>query len=541
MLLQWCDAAASGISTFSGIEFVCCPESQPAASPDNKSTQQLENQQILSYIEDEDIDDDDSLTYDEDEDNDTETAKNDDLNNDNLDDYNSINGGDMMDAKKTNNKETAKTNEASLQLSGVNLNEDIDNEALRESDIRKFLNTFDIQEQEKSDKEAVDGTDEQKKEYEKQKQLIINSIQTSLNSLIKEKESLLINKKDKVSPKFIANLNSQYDARFNRLKSEKERLLLQEETAYEQQVQGRLNEIKLNSARELNQLIQEQNEINKKNFELIVRSLFNFMLAQENDRLHMITVYKKLKAYFPDELVDRAQSIINHLESIDRTLNQTISIFVKKFNTNANIIISVLNDQLKRYDDIKRETQTIISELENLKKNAIKPETTKPTNKFIKTDLTDQDSDELNYDDGLVIDQKPKVIDYDAEVKNKNTVINEDGSDSEEESDEKDDDSESDEDKDQLENKFTKAIDIKLIKADSSIPIVIIGISMGILLSSILIFMIVKRKRSQSLQTIKHGFLPVETSNPEDKHLNNMQLNGYENPTYKFFENNPQV
>ena len=86
---------------------------------------------------------------------------------------------------KTNNKETAKTNEASLQLSGVDSNEDIDNEALRESDIRKFLNTFDIQEQEKSDKEAVDGTDEQKKEYEKQKQLIINSIQTSLNSVRK--------------------------------------------------------------------------------------------------------------------------------------------------------------------------------------------------------------------------------------------------------------------------------------------------------------------------------------------------------------------
>ena len=74
--------------------------------------------------------------------------------------------------------------------------------------------------------------------------------------LVKEKENLLMNKKDKVSPKFITSLNNQYDSRFNRLKSEKERLLLQEETAYEQQVQGRINEIKLNSARELNQLIQ---------------------------------------------------------------------------------------------------------------------------------------------------------------------------------------------------------------------------------------------------------------------------------------------
>jgi hypothetical protein len=186
MLLQWCDAAASGISTFSGIEFVCCPESQPVASQDNKLNQQLENQQILSYIEDEDIDDDDSLTYDEDEDDDSETVKNNDLNNDNLDDYNAINGKDLIDAKKINNKPLTKTTGASLQLSRVESEEkEIDNDALNEIDIRKFLNTFDIQEQEKSDKEAVDGTDEQKKEYEKQKQLIINSIQTSLNSVRK--------------------------------------------------------------------------------------------------------------------------------------------------------------------------------------------------------------------------------------------------------------------------------------------------------------------------------------------------------------------
>jgi hypothetical protein len=65
---------------------------------------------------------------------------------------------------------------------------------------------------------------------------------------------------------------------------------------------------------------------------------------------------------------------------------------------------------------------------------------------------------------------------------------------------------------------------------------------LGILLSAILIFSTIKRKQIQSRKAIKQGFMPVEQSNPEDQQISNMQLNGYENPTYKFFEtNNLQV
>lgn len=193
MLLQWCDAETSGISTFSGIEFVCCPEGQspPAAvvlTTDNKSNQQLENQQILSYIEDEDIDDDDSLTYDEDEDDETEPTNNKQNDDINLDDYNSITlGSNLLNGKKVNNKpELVKTTEANFEPQNQVLDLKDENSVetdLNEADVRKLLNTFDVQEQEKSDREAVDGTDDQKKEYEKQKQLIITSIQASLNNV----------------------------------------------------------------------------------------------------------------------------------------------------------------------------------------------------------------------------------------------------------------------------------------------------------------------------------------------------------------------
>ncbi len=44
-----------------------------------------------------------------------------------------------------------------------------------------------------------------------------------------------------------------------------------------------------------------------------------------------------------------------------------------------------------------------------------------------------------------------------------------------------------------------------------------------------------------SSSIVKHGFLPVETTNPEERLINAMQTNGYENPTYKYFEANAQA
>lgn len=327
------------------------------------------------------------------------------------------------------------------------------------------------------------------------------------------------------------------------MRAEKQRLLLQEETAYEQQVQGMLNEIKLNTVRDLNQIIQEQDLITKQNLEAVTKSLYNFLMAQENDRLHMITVYKKLKAYFPDQLQERSKSIINHLESIDRALNQTVTIFVKKFKSNGVLIVNALNDHLKRYDNIRADSKTIINELVDLIKNSNKVETTKLPNKFIKTDL----SEDNNYE-------------YEIERKDLNDNKSEENDD-----DNSDETDESDESTEQIEPKLDdlnsnsvilffnfllnfdlkiyliKKIDIHQIKTNSSFPFYIIGICLGILSSLVLICTLIKRRRSNSRQSIKHGFIPIETSNPEDKHVNNMQINGYENPTYKFYETNLKV
>merc|ERR1712079_131713 len=70
------------------------------------------------------------------------------------------------------------------------------------------------------------------------------------------------------------------------------------------------------------------------------------------------------------------------------------------------------------------------------------------------------------------------------------------------------------------------------------------------LMVAMLIGVVVLKKRSGryphhqlvSVQTAKigktkEGFIEVDTAaSPEEKHVANMQINGYENPTYKYFE-----
>jgi len=43
--------------------------------------------------------------------------------------------------------------------------------------------------------------------------------------------------------------------------------------------------------------------------------------------------------------------------------------------------------------------------------------------------------------------------------------------------------------------------------------------------------------QTAKLGKTKEGFIEVDTAaSPEEKHMANMQINGYENPTYKYFE-----
>jgi len=56
------------------------------------------------------------------------------------------------------------------------------------------------------------------------------------------------------------------------------------------------------------------------------------------------------------------------------------------------------------------------------------------------------------------------------------------------------------------------------------------------LLTATIVGVVLLRKHTQS-SPHNQGFIEVnQTITPEERHVANMQINGYENPTYKFFE-----
>lgn len=70
------------------------------------------------------------------------------------------------------------------------------------------------------------------------------------------------------------------------------------------------------------------------------------------------------------------------------------------------------------------------------------------------------------------------------------------------------------------------------------------GSVFGIAIGSVAVFVIIivaivmLRKRSHR-HPVTHGFAEMDpAASPEERHVANMQMNGYENPTYKYFELN---
>lgn len=71
------------------------------------------------------------------------------------------------------------------------------------------------------------------------------------------------------------------------------------------------------------------------------------------------------------------------------------------------------------------------------------------------------------------------------------------------------------------------------------------GSIFGIAIGSVAVFVIIIvaiimiRRRPSHRHPVTHGFVEVDpAASPEERHVANMQMNGYENPTYKYFEIN---
>lgn len=71
-----------------------------------------------------------------------------------------------------------------------------------------------------------------------------------------------------------------------------------------------------------------------------------------------------------------------------------------------------------------------------------------------------------------------------------------------------------------------------LFPSSTSVVIAVAAVAVFVI---IVAGILVLRKRSQ--RSGRGGFVEVDqTASPEERHVANMQMNGYENPTYRYFE-----
>jgi len=66
----------------------------------------------------------------------------------------------------------------------------------------------------------------------------------------------------------------------------------------------------------------------------------------------------------------------------------------------------------------------------------------------------------------------------------------------------------------------------------------VVGLAIGsVAVFIIIVVAVVMLKKRNTRQPITHGFVEVDpAASPEERHVANMQMNGYENPTYRYFE-----
>ena len=87
---------------------------------------------------------------------------------------------------------------------------------------------------------------------------------------------------------------------------------------------------------------------------------------------------------------------------------------------------------------------------------------------------------------------------------------------------------------------------VQVSSGNNSSKYVVAGVAGAALLVLLVVGVIVNRRRSaryshqqlvSKIGRTKDGFIEVDTAaSPEEKHVAAMQINGYENPTYKYFE-----
>uniref|UniRef100_A0A7E4UQT4 A4_EXTRA domain-containing protein n=1 Tax=Panagrellus redivivus TaxID=6233 RepID=A0A7E4UQT4_PANRE len=540
-----------GLDMFRGVEFVCCPASEEAAK-NAKSEQELSPAKTLSQDDDEDEDDDD----DDDEDEDSEES--------------------LVDNKEAD--DTAK-------LDPYFKEDDSENEHERFKDAEERL--------------------------EKKHRKKVTKVITEWSELFER-----YNKMKENDPKGAEEYKREMTARFRKtvaaLEEENKEQRQQIEQVHDQRVAALLNEKKRQATHEYRTALAMQ--VGAQNKNNVLKSLKNYIRAEEKDRTHMLNRYRHLLRTDTEQAQAFEPVILHRLRYIDLRINGTIAM-LRDFPK--------LDKQLKEiavefWEEYRRENTPEITDTELLtlgddKANEKLIETYKKTyerqaslsdrilimptatstaapSTTVKTislksilsgkpqplsqDTSDEDSDDDDEDsessEEVITPKKISIgVEKEEKTESKPEVMAtekkaEDDSEDDEDYEDEDDDDESSEESEEKDGDLRVVIepivgrplrieeelpeqssyakqerlvnimrendfDTMTVAGSASNTLVIIALVFAVTATTFLIVLIRRRTRHP-------GFIEVDVCTPEERHVAGMQVTGYENPTYSFFD-----
>ncbi|XP_055867532.1 amyloid-beta precursor-like protein isoform X1 [Biomphalaria glabrata] len=337
-----------------------------------------------------------------------------------------------------------------------------------------------------------------------------------------------VNEVRKTDPKTAETMAKEITGRFQNLytsyeqenDAEKEQLI----SLHQQHVQAALNERKREAMDKYMKSL-ESGDVDR-----IIRYLRGYIKAEEKDRMHTVNHFEHVKYSSPREAARIKPLIVTHLRLSEQRIDQALEMLTRYPDIEVKVKPEI-DEFLKRFDSIA-----------NSIKDVVLPE--------IKVDEEENDSDEDDED----VTEAPKAPAAESNTNTEDINIDEDEkgadlSDTEEVSD-----------GDMVEDNFAgnnafvahHQSDNHLVRqglTESAVTSSQVGSTIGIALGSVSVFVIIvvaiiMLRRKKTGPSVTHGYVEVDPSaSPEDRHLANMQMNGYENPTYKYFEvqNNPKA
>ncbi|XP_043936401.1 amyloid-like protein 2 isoform X2 [Protopterus annectens] len=254
--------------------------------------------------------------------------------------------------------------------------------------------------------------------------------------------------------------------------------------------------------------------------ERVLQSLKRYIRAEQKDRRHTLRHYQHVMAVDPEKARQMKFQVYTHLHVIEERMNQSLAFLSK---------VPKLAEEL--HDEIQELLKTERPDVTDLLTTSFSE--TRTTEEYLPMDS----------DEDMIIDSRPyspiKTDIFDTEASgvseyDYNLNVNDKSSNYE------------------YEDKVNSSVDVKevvykttdiqrdelepdtMVTFNRSALIGLLVVAVAVAMVIIISLMMVRRK---PYGTISHGIVEVDPMlTPEERQLSKMQNHGYENPTYKFFE-----